>query len=68
MPQKLLDHKPLKSADELCLSAARYYHTNHKENEMFEALKRLTSKEKKVDFLLEYDYLNQAEPIMKELS
>ena len=67
VPQKLVDHKPLESADELCLYAARYYQTNRKEKDMFEALKRLRSREKKVDFLLEYDYLNQAEPIMKEL-
>ena len=62
-----MDHKPLKSADELCLSAAHYYYKNHKDNDMFEALKRLTSKEKKEDFLLKYDYVNHAEPIMREL-
>jgi hypothetical protein len=65
VPAVLLAHEPSMTVRNLCRQAAIYHHTHSRRKDMLASLQRLDSDADRMEFLLEYGYVREAEPLMQ---
>lgn len=64
IPAVLLAHEPSMTARNLCRQAAIYHHNHSRRDDMLASLQRLDSDVDRLNFLLEFGYVREAEPLM----
>lgn len=65
VPAVLLAHEPSMTVRNLCRQAAIYHHTHSRRDDMLASLQWLESDADRMEFLLEYGYVREAEPLMR---